>query len=156
MSAFLGNPRTLRRIGLCLMIAAAIAGGIGAGLRSSLAPSAPHRSATYLLDTLGILLAIGAAVCEARVGSIMLDYGDRRARRRAIFLSIAGLGITLLACATIAGWERARPSPWLAATLTALYTGAFGAGFGGLLTLAWHYGGAYAGQRIECLGEDDW
>jgi MFS family permease len=87
---------------------------------------------------------------------MLLDYGDRRARRRAIILATGGLGMVLLACGTLAAWERAQLTGWLRAILAALYTGAFGAGLGGLLTLAWHYGGDYASRRIEHLSEDDW
>lgn len=156
MRSLLGNPRALRRVGLSLLIAGALIAGLGAGLRAWLAPATPNRNATYLLDTLGIILATAGAVCEARVGTLLLDYGDRRARRRAIILAAGGAGMVLLACGTIAGWERAQLSVWPRAMIAALYTGAFGAGLGGLLTLAWHFGGDYASQRIEHLSEDEW
>ncbi len=138
------------------MVGGALAAGLGTGLRAWLPPSVHGRNATYLLDTLGLVLAVAAAVCEARVGAMLLDYGDRRARRRAIILAAGGLGTALLACGTIAAWERAQLAGWLRGILAAFYTGAFGAGLGGLLTLAWHYGGDYASRRIEHLSEDDW
>jgi hypothetical protein len=150
------NPLRVRRIGLALIALAALLAATATWQRDHLAPGSSARSATYLLDVLGWFLAIAGAVLEAKIGDLLLNAGQRAARRRAIVFAVIGLGASLTACITIPGRSDAAFSVPLRAGLAAVLVGGIGIGLGGAATLIWFYGGRYAADRIAKMGEEDW
>jgi hypothetical protein len=150
------DPLRLRRLGLALVAGGAVLAAVAAVLRGQGRPGTPGHSATYLLDVAAWFLAVAGAVVEARVGDRLLAVGQRGARQRAVLFSVGGLGAMLCACVTISlGSSGASGTP-LRAALAAVMVGGLGVGLGGLATLGWFYGGRYAADRIQRMGEDDW
>lgn len=150
------NPLALRRVGLALVLLGALLAGLASWLRDRLAAGDVGHSLTYLLDVAGWFLVVAGAVLEARVGDLLLTARQSAARRRAVLLTVGGLGAALVACATIPLRSSDASASLLKAVLAAVLVGGFGVGLGGLATLGWFYGGRYAERRIERMGEDDW
>lgn len=152
----IGNPAVQRRISIVLVTIAGVSAGLGALIRASSGPGTARHSSGYLFDVAGWLLAIGGAIFEARAASVFLDFSPRPARRRALLLAILGgiaaLGGCVLATFVIEDGMRAIAQ---AAAMFVL-VGGIGAGLAGSASLAWHYGGEYAGKRIEKLGDEEW
>jgi hypothetical protein len=152
----LHNPLALRRLGLVFVFVGAFLAGLGAWLRERLLSGSAGHSATYLLDVAGWLFALAGAVIEAKVGDLLLTARQPGARRRAVLFAVAGIGAALVACVTIPLRSSGASATPLRVALAAVLVGGFGVGLGGLATLGWFYGGRYAENRIERMGEDDW
>jgi hypothetical protein len=145
----LADPRQLRRFGSSLILLGAVVAGIGAGWRSGDGPNA-----SYLLDTAGLLLAVAGAVADTRVGALVMSFAPREERRRALIRLTIGLVAFLPGCLALSVLGSGQA---LARGLgSAALTGGAGLALGGLLTIAWHYGGDYAADRIDRLSDDDW
>ena len=152
----LANPWRLRRLGLALILTAALAAGAAAALRARLPPGTTRHSATYLLDTAGWLLAAGGAVVEARVGDLLLTAGHRAARRRAVAFAAFGIVAALGGCFSLSAFVSGALGGLARGIAAAALVGGVGLGLAGLFTLVWHYGGRYAADRIQRMGEEDW
>jgi hypothetical protein len=150
------NPLRVRRFGLALIVLASVLAAIATWQRDRLIPGSTSHSATYFLNVLGWFLAIAGATLEAKIGDLLLNAGQRSARRRAILFAVIGLGAALTACITIPGRSDAAFSAPIRASLAGVLVGGIGIGLGGAATLLWFYGGRYAADRIAKMGEEDW
>lgn len=151
MSGSFDDPHRLRRLAPGLIGLGAICGLCAMLLRDSWNPGSLGHSATYLLDTLGWLLAFAGAVAAARLGSIYFRFKPASVRRRAILAAVSGTAVCLLSCVLISGVDDA---PLLVRLLAAaLLIGGLGAGLAGLLTLAVTEGSRYAADRLANLDD---
>jgi hypothetical protein len=153
---FFANPLRIRRLGYALVSAAAIFAALAIWLRSRTDPGTGSHSATYYLDVLSWLLAFGGAMLVAWVGEILLSAEHRRTRRHAILAAFTGLGAAIIACATIPIRTSTDEGLIARILLAGLMVGGFGIGLSGLATLVWFFGGRYAADRIQHMGEEDW
>lgn len=131
------------------VIAAAAVAGLAAAWRAAGGPAT-----TYLLDSAGWLLAVAGAAAEARVGALLFDFDPRGMRRRAAAGAVVGIVVCLAGCLILS--LSSSGGTLVQGMAGAALVGGFGLGLGGILTLAWRYGGGYAADRIDRLADDDW
>ena len=146
----MNNPLVLRRLSLALVVAGAVIAGLGDGLRE--AAGTGEANWTFVLDVVGLVLAISGAVLEARSADILFAFAPTETRRRALIRLITGVLTMLITCVSLGAIDQ----PVLRGLVGAFLM--FGAGFGlaGLFSLAWIYGGGYAADRIQDRANDDW
>jgi drug/metabolite transporter (DMT)-like permease len=135
---------------LGLILSGALLAGLGDGIRA--AADRGEANWTFFLDVVGLLLALGGAVLEARTADLMFAFAPIPARRRALLRLIAGILVALFACLLTGAFGR----PLLRGIVGAALIAGVGFGAGGLFSLAWHYGGVYAADRIQDRVNDDW
>ena len=152
MRRFLASPIRLRRVAIGLVLTAALVAAVAIVARDRAA--ADRARATFLLDTAAWLLAAFGAAAEARVNAIVFPARPGMIRRRALILAVGGTLGLLGGCVVLSfgrnGLDAAVPRAIAAAALVA----GLGGSLGGVLTLAWVYGGAYAADRIAEFDED--
>ena len=149
----LASPFRLRRVAVGLIVAAACLAAAALIVRDR--AEAPDRvRVTYLIDAAAWILAILGAAAEAWVSAILFPARPQAVRRRALLLAAGGTVGLLGACVALSadgsGLNAAIPRAIAAGALVA----GLGGGLGGLLTLAWFYGGAYAANRIAEFDDD--
>jgi drug/metabolite transporter (DMT)-like permease len=144
------SPHRLRRIGWGLIFAGAVAAALGTALRDR---ASFGDGPTYLLDTLGFLLAVAGAVLVARVGAMFLEFSPRHARRVAILQGVVGIAVTLAGCSGLGATDPDGFGVWLRPLVAAALVGGIGVGLAGLLTLAWFYGLDWAADRMAQLDQ---
>lgn len=153
---FFANPLRMRRLGYGVILLAAGIAGLAAWLRGRTGSGTGAHSATYYLDALSWLFAVAGALIAAWVGEMLLSAEHRKTRRQAILTALVGLGAAITACATIPIRTSTDEGLAVGAGLSALLVGSAGIGLSGLATLVWFFGGRYAADRIQKMGEDDW
>jgi hypothetical protein len=131
-----------------LVVAGALLAGVGEGVRAA----NDGASWAFLLDAIGLLLAVGGGFFEARTADMLFDYAPGPARRRAVLLLILGLLVSLIACVLLSSSDR----PLVSGVVGAVIVLGVGLGAGGLFSLLWYYGGRYAADRIQERSNDDW
>ncbi|MGH2562257.1 MAG: hypothetical protein ACRDJH_24625 [Thermomicrobiales bacterium] len=146
MPRLFANPRRLRRYGHLNVAFAAALAGAAAAWRARGGPNG-----TYLFDVAAWLLAVGGAVSEARVGTLLFGFAPVPARRRALLLTLLGLLTFLLSCVLYAVGSADNEA--IRGVAGAALIGGIGLGLGGLFTLAAYYGGDYAASRIERMDD---
>lgn len=132
-----------------------VVAGLGAGLRTS-DDVGGARSIGYLLSVAGLFLVVGSAAWRARVSEILLLFDPDGIRRRAILSLLAGMFAALSGCIAASAFEPGRYRALVQGVLEGMMIGGFGLGLAGFLTLAWVFGMARAGERIERLSDQDW
>jgi drug/metabolite transporter (DMT)-like permease len=145
----MNDPRRLRRIGLGLVILGALVAGLGDGIRA--AADRGEANWTFLLDVVGLLLALGGAVLEARSNDLMFAFAPHETRGRALIRVIAAIPTVLITCASLGSFD----SPVVRGAAGALLVLGIGFGAGGLFSLAWYYGGGYTADRIQDRVDED-
>jgi hypothetical protein len=153
---FFANPLRVSRLGYGVIVFAAGLGGSAAWFRSRTETGTGTHSATYYLDALSWLLVVFGALLVAWVGELLLSAEHRRTRRQAILTAILGLGAAITACATIPIRTSTDEGLAVRIGLSALMLLGAGVGLSGIATLVWFFGGRYAADRIQHMGEDDW
>lgn len=148
------NPRVALRLTTSLIILAGLIAGLGAGLRDVI--DGQNDQWTYLLDTLGLLLAVAGAGLDFRATARMESFAPGRGRRRAagqlLVGALAGVGGCL-----ILGWGDT--GGWPAMTSAGLSAGmiaGFGLGLAGFLYFGWFSGADRLERRIEQRIDEDW
>ena len=149
------GPRQQQRLALLLILGCAALAGLGAYLRAAAGPG-ESSSAGYLLETVSLLVATGAAAWQARIAGILILFDPKAVRRRAILSLLAGICAALGGCIAISTIEPDRYENALSALSEAGIFGGLGLGLAGFFSLAWAFGMGYAGERIERMGEEDW
>ena len=148
-----GNPRTLRRVGVGITLTGALLGGLASAARTGLVGD-DRGTGTYLIDALAVLVCVVGVVVETRAVNILAGFLDLR--RGAILQLLGGLALALLACllipATRSGELSAGPSAVLAALV---YLGA-GRGLSGAAGLAVMAIPSYLERRIDDRLEEPW
>lgn len=124
--------------------------------RDRLTPGTTTHSATYFLDVLAWFLTVGGAVFEVKVDDLLMNAGQRAARRRAMLFAVVGFGAALTACITIPGRADAVLQESARAVLSGFLVSAIGLGLGGAGALIWFHGSRYAADRVAKMGEEDW
>jgi hypothetical protein len=150
------NPSVQRRLGVGLIVLGGVLAGLGALMRAMTRDGSASHSAAYLLDSCGWLIVVAGAVVEARAAQLFLQATPRPASRRAVSFWVLGLLAGLTGC-VLASKVSADDTPALVAA-GAMFVLISGIGFGlaGFFSLAWYYGGEYAGRRIEKLSDEEW
>jgi hypothetical protein len=149
-AAHMNGPRHLRWTSLGLILAGALLAGLGDGLRE--AAGTGEANWTFVLDMVGLLLALAGAVFEVRSADIMFGFAPAETRRRALIRVIAAILTILVMCVALGAIDQ----PVLRGAAGALLMFGIGFGLGGLFSLAWIYGGGYAADRIQDRANDDW
>lgn len=135
------------------MSVGAATGFLGGALRASEHGGA---SGSSLPIVAGFLVVLAGAAVEALTAQLFLQVMPNLARRRALALSLGGVGGALLGC-VLGSTAFDAGAPWpLAGLATATLVGGVGAALGGLASLAAYHGGDYAARRIEQLSDEDW
>jgi hypothetical protein len=152
----LSNPSTQRRLGIGLIALGGVLAGLGAFVRAVTMDGSASHSAAYLLDSGGWLAILAGAVVEARAAQLFLMATPGPARRRAVLFWVLGLLAGLAGC-VLASTASGDDAPALVPA-GAMFVLVSGVGFGltGFFSLAWFYGGEYAGRRIEKLSDEEW
>lgn len=150
------SPVGRRRLSLLLIAVAAFLAGVGALIRATESPGSTSHSFGYLFDVAGWLIALFAAIVEARVADLFFQFSERGPKRRALALTLIGLICAIAGCYS-ASVLLDRDSPAIVAALAnALMVGGIGAGLAGMFSLGWFYSGNYAAKRVEKLSEEEW
>src|SRR5215218_2369718 len=144
----MNNPLHLRRISLGLIVAGASIVGLGDGVRE--AAGTGEANWTFFFDVVGLLLALGGAVLEARSADFFFGFAPAPTRRRALIRLIAAIPAIFVPLASIGAIDQ----PVLRGLAGAVVMLGIGFGAGGLFSLAWIYGGGYAADRIQQRNED--
>ena len=148
------NPQTALRVSLAVIITGGLFAGSGTYFRDR--PSDHDRQWTFLLDTLGLLIAIAGAGLDFRASSRMFGMTPRSGRHRAIAQLLVGAIVGGGACLVL-GWvvNESLPPFWRA-VFAGCITAGFGAGLAGLLHIGWFSGSEYLERRIAQRSSDDW
>ena len=145
----MNNPLRLRRISLGLILSGALLVGLGDGIRE--AAGTGEANWTFFLDVVGLLLALAGGVLEARSADLMFTFSPAETRGRALIRLIAAIPAVLVTCVSLGAIDQ----PVLRGAAGAILMFGIGFGAGGLFSLAWIYGGAYAADRIQQRSDDD-
>lgn len=124
-------------------------------LRDQRSAGSPGHGGTYLLDVVGLFLALTSAIFDIHASLTLLPAGYHGAHRRYVIQAAIGAPLLLAGCAlaSVANAEHLTPAQILGAA--AIPVGiAFG--LGGGISLGWHHGADSAGDRIERLNDQDW
>lgn len=149
------GPLQQRRVAFGILVAACALAGIGAYLRTvSAAGSQANR--WLILESIGLLVAAGAAVWQARIAERLVQFNARQVRRVAIFSLLAGVMLLLLGCVFPSAAESDRLETAVNVMSEVAIVGGVGLGLSGLFTLMWAFGLNYAGGRIEQLSDEEW
>jgi hypothetical protein len=143
------SPNHLRRLGYAVLGLGAALGATGTLLRDT----GDGAAWTYVLDALAWLLAVAAAVAEARVGAIFSAFQPEPARRRASILFCLGILAALSACVLLSTLDQDGAAVAIRTAAAALLISGIGAGLGGGLALAVTAGARYAADRLAKLDD---
>lgn len=150
----MGNPRTLRRVGVGVSLAGALLGGLASAVRTGLAGDGRWGTGTYLIDAAAVLVCVAGVAVEARAVDRLAGFFDLR--RGATLQLVAGVALTLAACVLIPAMRSGDPPDWAATGLAAaVYLGA-GRGLSGAATLAVAVAPRYLERRIDDRLEEPW
>ncbi len=150
------SPAGRQRRSLLLIAIAALLAGVGALIRAIESPGSASHSLGYLFDAVGWVLALIAAVAEARIADLFFQFSERKARRRALVLTLVGLTGAIAGCFVASAVVERESVAIVTAVANAVMVGGVAAGLAGLFSLGWFYGGNYAAKRVEKLSEEEW
>jgi hypothetical protein len=146
MAPWSDNPRVATRVGLIVLAGGGIIAGIGSLIRDL--SSDGTADWTYLLDTLGLILALVGAGYDFKTQLRFGGHDQVATRRRGAFLLMAGLIGTIGGC-WLLGWVFTGDSlAVLRALIASGLTAGIGAAVDGFLHLGWFGSGDYLDRRI--------
>jgi hypothetical protein len=150
----LHDPRTTRHLAMGVILVGGILAGTGTLLRDLIEGHGDQW--TFLLDTVGLLVAVCGAAFDfrssARFGPNELPGG----RRRAILQLMLGTLATITGCYSL-GWVNGDAIPVIVrAVLSAGMTAGIGMALAGLLYIGWFGGGDHLERRIAQRVDEEW
>jgi membrane associated rhomboid family serine protease len=148
------NPRISLRITFGIIIAGGLIAGLGTLILDL--SSDQNDQWTFLLDTVGLVVAVVGAALDFRASARIGEFVPGAGKSRAILMILCGAIVGLGACVAL-GWIEADALPPLArGLLSAGMTAAIGAGLAGLLYIGWFSGADRVERRIEQTIDEDW
>jgi membrane associated rhomboid family serine protease len=148
------NPRTSLRITFGIIIAGGLIAGLGTLIRDL--SSDQNDQWTFLLDTVGLVVAVVGAALDFRASARIAEFVPGAGKSRAILMILCGAIVAIGACVVL-GWIEADALPPLVrGLLSAGMTAAIGAGLAGLLYIGWFSGADRVERRIEQRIDEDW
>lgn len=148
------NPRTSVRATLAIIVVGGLIAGLGTFLRDL---SSDHNDQwTFLLDTVGLLVAVVGAALDFRASARLAEFVPGSGKSRAILQLLFGAVVGFGACVALGWVEAGAMSPLARGLLSAVMTAAIGAGLAGLLYIGWFSGGDRLERRIAQRSDEDW
>ena len=152
--AWWNNPRTALWFTTSFIIGAGLIAGSGILLRDVIAGQ--NDQWTYVLDTIGLILAVAGAGLDFRATSRLVGVAPGWGRSRAALQLLVG-GIAGIGGCLVLGWADTEDLPAMVrGALSAGMTAGIGLGFAGLLYFGWFSGGERLGRRIEQRVDEEW
>jgi hypothetical protein len=148
------NPKTRTRVALALLFM----GGAIAGLGSLIRDLAEEGTAqwTFLLDTIGLVIAIAGGIQDFRAQLMVGDFNPRATKRRGAIVLLLGVLAAGGGC-WLLGWRiTGQSQPVLQLILSAIMTIGFGAVIDGILHIGWFGSGDYLDRRIAQRADEEW
>ena len=154
MRQLLANPATAQKFALGTLLAGGLVAGLGNLIRDLSAAGTAQW--TFLLDVIGLLLAIFGAAWDFRTQLRFGDFDPKRTKRRGTILLTAGLVGSFGGC-WLLGWVIAEDTQPLLGFVTAtIMTSGIGAVIDGFVHIGWFGSGDYLDRRIAQRSQDEW
>ena len=148
------NPRTAQRLTLAVIVLGGVIAGFGTFLRDII--TGHNDQWTFILDTIGLLIAVFGAVLDFRATGRVAEFAPGFGRRRAALELAVGAFLAVTGCFLL-GWILSEGAPAVVrGLLSAALTAGFGLAFAGLLYCGWFSGSEYLGRRIEQQSDEEW
>lgn len=148
------NPQTALRLTLAVIISGGVIAGFGTFFRDIIAGQ--NDQWTFLLNTIGLLIAVFGAILDFRATSRVAEFAPGFGRRRAALELLIGAVLAVSGCILL-GWVVGHSAPAVVrGLLSAALTGGFGLVFASLLYFGWFSGSEYLGRQIEQRSYEEW
>ena len=148
------NPQTAQQLTLAVIVLGGVIAGFGTFLRDII--TGQNDQWTFVLDTIGLLIAVFGAVLDFRATGRVAEFAPGFGRRRAALELAIGSVLAISGCFLL-GWVLPDSVPAVVrGLLSALLTAGFGLAFAGLLYFGWFSGSEYLGRQIEQRSDEEW
>lgn len=151
----LAGPRGQARAAwFCLGLAVFVV-FVAAWWRGTTRAGSAARSATYLLDILAVMIALGSTLFEARLANMLGDFAASSLRRGSLLRLLGGLLAAVLGCIVGAVIDDDRLPNGVSAFGIAVLAGGLTLLLNGIVRLALVDGARYAADRVQERLDDD-
>jgi hypothetical protein len=151
---YFANPRFASKVGLTVIAAGGLVAGLGNLIR--VLQDSGDAQWTFLLDSLGLLIAIVGAALDFRAQLRLEAFDPKGTKRRGAFLLLGGLIGTIGGCWALGWIFTGGTQPVLQFLIAAIMTAGIGALVDGFIHIGWFGSGDYLERRIAQRADEEW